>query len=334
MERLANFSDKSVLYVDESHDHDAQVSSLSITTKKGDNQEFTKGLGWNKNNNYTNYNNFDFVFVNGNHFTARKQLVILDSRKEESVSRKLDRLTDVKAFISVDQQSAPFEFLSKHLSDVESIPILPISDTEGIWKFLAADYDPAPLKAFVLAGGKSQRMGQDKGAIDYHGKPQSRFLYEMLSEAGIETYISCREEQAEQYKGFPQIHDKFIGLGPFGAIASAFMQDPNAAWLIIPCDLPLLQAEHIKKLTEKRDPHKFATAFLNHETQFPEPLISIWEPKMYQQLLNFLAQGFSCPRKVLINSDVELVEVEDQQFMMNVNTPQEYKEASALIERR
>jgi len=57
-----------------------------------------------------------------------------------------------------------------------------------------------------------------------------------------------------------------------------------------------------------------------------EPLITIYEPKAYPILLSYLAQGYSCPRKVLINSDVEIIEVDDD-FIRNINTPEEHQEA-------
>ena len=43
-------------------------------------------------------------------------------------------------------------------------------------------------------------------------------------------------------------------------------------------------------------------------------------------LLQYLAQGYSCPRKMLINSDVEIVEVNDN-LIRNVNTPEEFEAA-------
>jgi molybdenum cofactor guanylyltransferase len=64
-------------------------------------------------------------------------------------------------------------------------------------------------------------------------------------------------------------------------------------------------------------------AFLNPTSEFPEPLISIWEPKSYQTALSFLGQGISCPRKVLINSDTHLITVSNPTALMNVNTPDE-----------
>ena len=57
--------------------------------------------------------------------------------------------------------------------------------------------------------------------------------------------------------------------------------------------------------------------------EFPEPLISIWEPKSYPILMQFLTQGYSCPRKVLINSDVELLDVRNKEALTNVNSPEE-----------
>ena len=69
-----------------------------------------------------------------------------------------------------------------------------------------------------------------------------------------------------------------------------------------------------------------ATAFQSPVNEFPDPLLTIWEPKSYTLLLNYLAQGYSCPRKVLINSDVEIVEI-DEHFIRNINTPEEYKDA-------
>ena len=84
--------------------------------------------------------------------------------------------------------------------------------------------------------------------------------------------------------------------------------------------------EVIHKLLLRRNPSKAATAIKGRGKQFPEPLIAIWEPKSYTLLLNYLAQGYSCPRKVLINSDVEIVEVDDN-LIRNINTPEDFKAA-------
>src|SRR5680860_1119484 len=51
----------------------------------------------------------------------------------------------------------------------------------------------------VLAGGKSTRMGKDKGMIPYHGMPQREFLYHLLSRVCTETFVSIRPDQKADF---------------------------------------------------------------------------------------------------------------------------------------
>lgn len=62
-----------------------------------------------------------------------------------------------------------------------------------------------------------------------------------------------------------------------------------------------------------------ATAFESPFDQMPEPLIALWEPKSYAVLLSFLAQGYSCPRKVLLNSDTLILQAPEPETLTNVN---------------
>jgi len=96
--------------------------------------------------------------------------------------------------------------------------------------------------------------------------------------------------------------------------------------MVLATDLPFVDENLVKLLLEKRNPAKVATAIKGKGKQFPEPLITIYEPKSYPVLLQYLAQGYSCPRKMLINSEVEIVEVNDK-LIRNINTPDEYTEA-------
>lgn len=271
------------------------------------------------------FNGQDAVLVNGNHFRAKRQIVVIDPRKEASLSRKLDRLTDVAAILLTEQGQAPYDFLREHLGDTSGIPTFQVEDTAAIADWLEQQLSSQPpLYGLVLAGGKSQRMGEDKGLINYHGQPQREYLYQLLKPHCEQTFLSCRPDQrTEMPAGYDLLPDSFLGLGPYGAILSAFRQAPEAAWLVVACDLPLVDLPALKELIGQRNPSRLATAFHNPETNFPEPLITLWEPRAYPVLLQFLAQGYSCPRKVLINSDVKVVQPERPEVLRNVNTPEE-----------
>ncbi|HVV54886.1 MAG TPA: hypothetical protein VHC47_06160, partial [Mucilaginibacter sp.] len=115
---------------------------------------------------------------------------------------------------------------------------------------------------------------------------------------------------------------------------SAFRGHPDNAWLVVACDLPLLDVKTIRFLVGQRDVSKIATAFNSPYDTFPEPLITIWEPKSYPVLLSFLSQGYSCPRKALINSDVRLLDAPNTDALTNVNTPEELEKVKRVIHQK
>ncbi len=272
----------------------------------------------------------DLIFVNGNHFQAEKQIVFIHSKKEASLKKRLPELTDIKAFVFCDDQIQIFEWLKTVIPNSENVPIFHINESKKIAQCISENCKIVPLKAIILSGGKSQRMGEDKSKIHYHGMAQQDFLIGLCSQLGIKAYVSCREEQIEQ-NGHALILDKFLGLGPYGGILSAFQDDPDTAWMVIACDLPLIGKSEIEDLISKRNPTKTATAYFNPETDLPDPLFTIWEPKAYLSLLSYLSIGYSCPRKVLINSDIELVHLSNPQVLKNANTPEDRSEILNLI---
>jgi molybdopterin-guanine dinucleotide biosynthesis protein A len=264
------------------------------------------------------------VLVNGNHFRARQQIIILDPAKP--LDKKLDRLTDVQLILLPEGVPEVPEYLRQHLADKAPIPTLSFSDNEAIADFIQAWWQRSlpPLRGLVLAGGQSQRMQTDKGRLNYHGLEQREYAAQMLATVCADVHVSCRPDQlAELPAGLTPLPDRFLELGPMGGILSAFQLDPNAAWLVVACDLPFLSEATLRHLVQHRNGAKVATAFQSPENQFPEPLITIWEPRGYGTLLRFLGLGYSCPRKALINSDIELLASPDPNELRNVNTPEE-----------
>ena len=270
------------------------------------------------------FSNYDLLFINGNHYRAEQQILILDNEKEASVLKRIDQLNNIQFIIYLNESSKVFDFLKTKYPNIENLKTYSINEIEKITAHIEnlILQKVAIVQGLVLAGGKSTRMGTDKGLLDYFGKSQRNYSVELLEKLNLRTFLSVRKEQ--QVDDTETIEDAFLGLGPFGAICSAFQSNPNSAWLVLATDVPFVDEVIIQQLLEKRDPSKIATAIKGKNKKFPEPLITIWEPKAYPVLLSFMAQGISCPRKVLINSDVEIVEIDDD-YITNVNTPEEFK---------
>ncbi|GAA4353421.1 bifunctional molybdenum cofactor guanylyltransferase MobA/molybdopterin-guanine dinucleotide biosynthesis adaptor protein MobB [Hymenobacter saemangeumensis] len=264
------------------------------------------------------------VLVNGNHFRARQQVVIVDPRKP--LDKKLDRLTDVRLILLAEGQAELPAVLTAHLAAAPLPPVLSLADTAGIAAFIRQWYAAAlpVLKGLVLAGGRSERMQTDKARLRYHGLDQREHTAGLLAPYCAEVYVSCRPDQVEDVPvGLKALPDTFLGLGPLGGLLSALQHDPNAAWLVLACDLPFLTTTTLDYLVQLRQPGRLATALRSPVSDFPEPLVTIWEPRSYGQLLRFLGLGYSCPRKALINSDIALLSAPEPAELRNVNTPEE-----------
>ncbi|MCO5723528.1 molybdenum cofactor guanylyltransferase [Robiginitalea marina] len=179
----------------------------------------------------------------------------------------------------------------------------------------------------VLAGGQSRRMGTDKGLLKYHGKPQREFLYEQLEPLCDRVFLSIRPEQRESLlPGLDYILDENRYKGPFNGLLSAHHAFPGAAWLVIACDLPLMDRSALAFLLARRDPEAMATAFATRASGLPEPLAAIWEPAGLREAEQYLASAeSSCPRKYLLNTKTTLVFPEDDLWVANANEPGEYK---------
>lgn len=275
---------------------------------------------WNTHQYRMWFNDQDAVLVNGNHYKASRQIVVIDARKVDSLQRKLDRLSNVGLFLLDEGETSIWPFLCEHIQGWEDIPVLQLGDTEGIANWVSKQVVVPRLNGLVLAGGRSTRMGRDKGQLDFYGKPQREYMADLIAPFCEQVFLSVRMGQ-EVPSSHPLIEDSFAGLGPFGALLSAFRSDPDAAWLVVACDLPLLDRKTMNQLVSNRDTGKVATAFRSPVNGFPEPLIAIWEPKSYLHALAFLSQGYACPRKVLINADIHLLEAENAGALTNVNTP-------------
>lgn len=265
------------------------------------------------------------VFVNGNHFKGQRQIVIINPEKKDSLQRRVEQLDRIDFVVLPKGQTEIFDFVKAKMSTQTAI--FNQSEMVKIFEFIEREIknNIPSIKALILAGGKSARMQEDKSQLKYHeGLTQEVYLANICQSAGLETFISKSSDNAQSViSGFPVIKDRYLDMGPFGAILSAFMHDPDAAWMVLACDLPYLSKEVILKLIDGRSVLHMGTAFKLEDSPFPEPLMAIYEPSIYKRMLGFLSLGYACPRKVLINSEVKHIMLEDKKIAFNANTPQD-----------
>jgi molybdenum cofactor guanylyltransferase len=188
----------------------------------------------------------------------------------------------------------------------------------------------APLYGLVLAGGRSTRMQRDKAGLEYAGRSQLERAIELITPLVERVFVSVRPDQTGDplRARFAQIVDSGEVSGPIAGILAAQSRHADVAWLVLACDLPLLDRETLRHLLRSRRPQKQATAYRSSRDGLPEPLCAVYEPSSREALRAHIGSGRDCPRKFLINADTALLDQPAPGALDNVNTPDEYGSAA------
>jgi len=193
---------------------------------------------------------------------------------------------------------------------------------------LANKQDPvwkhADLVGVLLTGGVSRRMGEDKALLSYHGQTELDRCYGLLSAVCDQVFVSVSSANANDIarKKYPILLDASDcgAKGPLAGIITALNKFEHKAVLVIACDLPHLDLHTLIHLLENRDHGKLATAYHSQYDGLPEPLCAIWETDILQLEIDFAK---TCPRKILLNQNIRLLELPNKQALDNFNTPAE-----------
>lgn len=184
-----------------------------------------------------------------------------------------------------------------------------------------------PLYGLLLCGGRSSRMGQDKARLLLHGQSLLQRGLERLRAAGCQQVWA-----AGDYPDVPSLPDLpcYQGRGPLAGLASALMWAPVARWLVIPVDMPGLEAELLQTFLQlAADTH--IGAALQHN-QFPLLLASPAALAGVQQLLADPNPGAASVGALIrllgITQIADLALTPPEQAaitLCNTNTPQEWQ---------
>jgi len=279
----------------------------------------------------------DCVLVEGAKSSSLAKLVVVDKIGEIVGEVERGAISNVAAFVvrsSHDEAARRVHSFVAVTQKTESAPpVFVADDVSGIARFvqefLTARAARTPLYGLVLSGGASSRMGQDKGVLDFGRGPQVQSAFELLGSVCDKAYVSVREEPAAEspYAGLPLITDRFIDIGPAAGILSAMHEFPDAAWLVLGCDMPFVTKELLFTLKREREALKLATAFRSGTDGLPEPLCACYEPASRYLFHSYLATGRVSARRLLSGARVKLLDPPEKSLLENVNTPEEYQKA-------
>lgn len=132
--------------------------------------------------------------------------------------------------------------------------------------------------AFILAGGKSSRMGLDKGLMDFNGKPMINYVIDCVQPLFRKFNIIGNNPTYRQF-GIPVIEDQVKNLGPAGGILTGLNATKTEWNFFIACDLPLMDPNLIGLLMREINNGQAIVPVYNRQM---EPLCAFYNKNCIQ----------------------------------------------------
>jgi len=183
--------------------------------------------------------------------------------------------------------------------------------------------DQNKVTGVVLAGGLARRMNnQDKGLVDYNNRPMASYAVDAIAQVASTVFINANRNIAEYKKlGYPVISDQTDSFdGPLAGILSAMSHAETGILCVMPCDSPLIRAEHLTQLIDALTENNvdIAVAF---DGERIHPVFLALKTSLQASLTQYLEQG---DRKIdlwLFQHNVIKVDFsDDADVFLNINT--------------
>lgn len=183
--------------------------------------------------------------------------------------------------------------------------------------------------AYILAGGKSSRMGTDKGLLPLQGKPMVQHVIENLAPIfDTPTIVSANE--AYSAFGCDRIADIMPGLGPAGGIYTALAHSNRDYNFITSCDMPFVSTAAVEYMISKAVGAQIILPA--HDGQI-EPLFGIYSKTCLPEWLALIQRGFLKLQEMIACFDLLIVDISGNPLFtdpvfQNINTPDDLNKAS------
>jgi molybdenum cofactor guanylyltransferase len=177
---------------------------------------------------------------------------------------------------------------------------------------------------FVLAGGRSSRMGRDKAMIEISGEALLSRAARVVSQAADTVVIVGSPDRHSQF-GYPVIEDLRRGQGPLAGIEAALLSPYAEEWnLIVACDMPNLDADLLARLV--KEAHEGCPDCVRAYTaRGIEPLCAVYNRRVGGVARRALDAGQRKIRDAFAGLQTIHLWVDNESAVANVNTPADWR---------
>lgn len=184
------------------------------------------------------------------------------------------------------------------------------------------------VTGIILSGGKSSRMGTEKGLVKYKEKPLIEYSTEALQPICDQLVISSNKD-CYNYLNLPVIDDEIKECGPIGGIYSSMKAFPSDIYLVVSCDIPNITTDLFSDMLVQ---------LLNNDSVIPidlngknQPLAACYTKNCFPIFESELKNGRLKMMKLLAKLNVQYFNIKDYlnrypaNIFFNTNSPEDLK---------
>ena len=192
------------------------------------------------------------------------------------------------------------------------------------------------ITGIILAGGKSSRMGKDKGLCGFNGRALVEYAIETLKPLCGSMVISANHfpEKYEQF-GIPVVGDEIKNIGPMGGIYTCLKQSLTQHNLVLSCDTPFVGTILFSHLL--RQVRKEQVVAPVHHTFLVEPLSAYYATNVLDDIQQAIDDGdyklidlFKKVRFKTVQMD-KLLPFHPEYSFLNINRPEDLTRAEKIV---
>jgi molybdopterin-guanine dinucleotide biosynthesis protein MobB len=183
------------------------------------------------------------------------------------------------------------------------------------------------VRAGLLVGGRSSRMGTSKALLEIKGVPLVRKLLDTLGEVAETTALLGAADLPHDLKDTERLPDVPHVRGPMAGILSAFRWDPQCAWIISAVDMPLMHRDAWTWLLGQRRPGVWAVMPRLGSRNKAEAAGACYEPMIFEYVESLSGKGIFSLQEIAKHPRVVTPEIPESiaRAWRNVNTPEDWK---------
>ena len=115
------------------------------------------------------------------------------------------------------------------------------------------------LAALILCGGRSTRMGTDKGALPFGDASMLERVVRMVRPIVDQVIVVARQGQ-QAPAGVTVVHDPVEDQGPLAGLAAGLAASTSDLNIVVACDMPLIKPAVLQRLVSMLGNHDACVA--------------------------------------------------------------------------